>query len=656
MTGAAASLAVAQASPPQSARPIPFAGTLPHAALPPDAARDAIERIAHVGSWELCVDTGHTLWSAEMYRIVGLDPSTPSPATYREPSRRYAPETWQRIVAAIDRAVQAGERFECAVELSREDGSRRALIVRGEPCLDSAGRVQRVIGTTQDVTDLEGARRELLQATARHRLATRAASIGVWDWDIEAGCAHWDEVMLQLFGRAPGPALGLPAWMASVHPDDAARVEHAIQRCLADQAALDVTFRISGPAGAVRHIRATGGLHGRDECRPVHMIGTCLDVTRQREAELETLLEKALLCEFVRHAPAAIAMLDRDLRYLQVSERWLSEHGLVGQDIIGRSHYEIFPEMQEGRRETHQRALAGEILRGEDQPIEQRDGSVEWISWEVRPWHGLDGSVGGLMIFTLRTTARKRLELALERQKTELQRSNLNLERSNQELEQYAYIASHDLQEPLRAVVGCGQLLEQQFAAGLDVTARQLVGHMVEGGLRMQRLVSDLLAYSRVGTGERRAALVDTAGALRQATAQLEVAVAETGASIEADTLPGVIADPTQLVQLFQNLLGNALKYRSAEPPRVRVRAARAGAFFEFSVADNGIGIERQYFERIFVIFQRLHTRTAYPGTGIGLSLCRKIVERHGGRIWVESEPGRGSTFFFTLPADGEAT
>jgi PAS domain S-box-containing protein len=649
MTGAAASLAIAHASPASGARPIPFAGALPHASLPPDAARDAIERIAHVGSWELCVNTGQTRWSAEMYRIVGLDPAAPPPPTYREQARRYAPETWQRIVAATDRAVLAGESFECAVELSREDGSRRALIVRGEPRLDSHGRVQSVIGTAQDVTDLEGARRDLLLATARHRLATQAASIGVWDWDIEAGCGHWDEVMIQLFGQEPGPALGLPAWTASVHPDDAARVEEAIRRCQADQEPLDVTFRVLRPGGDVRHIKATGGLHGGAECRPVHMLGTCLDVTRQREAELEILREKALLREFVRHAPAAIAMLDRDLRYLQVSERWLSEHGLVGQDIIGRGHYEIFPEMPEGRRETHQRALRGEVLHGEDQPIELRDGSVEWISWEVRPWHAHDGSVGGLMIFTLRTSARKRLELALERQKAELQRSN-------QELEQYAYIASHDLQEPLRAVVGCGQLLEQQFSAGLDPTAQQLVAHMVEGGLRMQRLVFDLLAYSRVGTGERRAVLVDTASALRQATAQLEVAIAETNASIEADELPRVFADPTQVIQLFQNLLGNALKYRSAERPRVLVRARRVGAFFELSVADNGIGIDPRYFERIFILFQRLHTRTAYPGTGIGLSLCRKIVERHGGRIWVESEPGRGATFFFTLPADGEAT
>jgi PAS domain S-box-containing protein len=535
------------------------------------------------------------------------------------------------------------------VELSREDGSRRALIVRGEPCVDSDGHVRRVIGTAQDVTDLEGVRRELLQATARHRLATRAAAIGVWDWDIEAGCAHWDEVMRQLFGREPGPALGLPAWMASVHPDDAARVEEAIRRCQADQEVLDVTFRITGPTGSVRHIKATGALHGGAECRPVHMIGTCLDVTRQREAEIDTLRKKTLLREFVRHAPAAIAMLDRDLRYLQVSERWLSEHGLSGQDIIGRSHYEVFPEMPEGRRETHERALQGEVLSGEDQPIQQRDGSVEWISWEVRPWHAHDGSVGGLMIYTLRTSARKRLELALERQKAELERSNC-------ELEQYAYIASHDLQEPLRAIVGCGQLLEQQFASSVDPTARQLVRHMVEGGLRMQRLVSDLLAYSRVGTGERRAVTVDMTAALRQATAHLEVAMAETGAIIDADELPAVIADPTQVVQLFQNLLSNALKYKSAEPPRVRVHAARVGAFFEFSVADNGIGIDRQYFERIFVIFQRLHTRAAYPGTGIGLSLCRKIVQRHGGRIWVESAPGRGSTFFLTLPAGGEAT
>ena len=508
-------------------RSVPLTGALPHGALPPDAARDAIERIAHVGSWELCVATGHTRWSTEMYRIVGLDAAAPPPV-HGEQAQRYAPETWRRLVAAIERAVRSGDGFELGAELLRDDGTRRALIVRGEPCRDAAGRVERVLGTAQDVTDLEGIRRELLQT--------------------------------------------------------------------------------------------------------------------QREAQLEMLRKKAQLREFVRHAPAAIAMLDRDLCYLQASERWLIEHDLLGQDIIGRSHYDVFPEMPEGRRETHQRALGGEVLHGEDQPLTRPDGSIEWISWEVRPWHAHDGSVGGLMIFTQRTTARKRLELQLEQQKADL-------ERSNKELEQYAYIASHDLQEPLRAIVGCGQLLKR-YTATLDPAADQLIGHMVEGGLRMQRLVSDLLAYSRVGTGERRSVLLDSGAALRRAMAQLEVAIAETGASIEAEAMPLVVADPTQIVQLFQNLLGNAIKYKSAERPRVKVRAAPAGAFVEFSVSDNGIGIDQQYFDRIFVLFQRLHTRAAYPGTGIGLSLCRKITERHGGRIWVDSAPGRGSTFYFTLPGE----
>lgn len=624
-------------------RPVPSVGALPHGPLPPDAARDAIERIAHVGSWELNVDSGHTRWSTEMYRIVGLDVGAPLP-TAREQAKRYAPETWQRIVSAMDRAVQAGDTFELAVELQREDGARRALIVRGEPCRNAAGRVERVIGTAQDVTDLEGIRKELLQATARYRLATSAASIGIWDWDLITGTSHWDDVMRQLFGCEPGPAERLPAWAVNAHPDDTAAVAEAVRRCVREQAPLDVTFRIAGSGGALRHIKAAGVMHRGADGRPVRVIGTCLDVTLQREAQLETMRKKALLREFVRHAPAAIAMLDRDLRYVQASDRWLSEHGLAGRDIIGKSHYEIFPTMQEGRRETHQRALAGEVLRGDDQPITGADGSIEWINWEVRPWHALDGNVGGLMIFTQRTSARKRLELELERQKAEL-------ERSNKELEQYAYIASHDLQEPLRAVVACGQLLMQQASTGLEPMARQLVEHMVEGGMRMQQLVSDLLAYSRAGTQERRSMAVDTGAVLRQAMQQLEIAIAESRACIEADGLPVVWADPAQLVQLFQNLLGNALKYRRAEPPRVSVSAALSGEFFEFCVADNGIGIERQYFDRIFVLFQRLHTRAAYPGTGIGLSLCRKIVERHGGRIWLDSEPGRGTTFHFTLPA-----
>jgi hypothetical protein len=224
------------------------------------------------------------------------------------------------------------------------------------------------------------------------------------------------------------------------------------------------------------------------------------------------------------------------------------------------------------------------------------------------------------------------------------------LARSNADLEQFAYVASHDLQEPLRAVAGCVQLLQQRYKDQLDGRGHALIQHAVEGASRMQSFIQDLLSYSRVGTRGQSFEAVDCAAVLESALASLSVSIRESGAVITHGPLPKIAADRTQLTQVIQNLVSNALKFRGQHPPKVHIDAEQDNGAWRFAVCDNGIGIEPRYVERIFGIFQRLHTRREYPGTGIGLAICKRIVERHGGRIWVSSEPGQGATFFFTIP------
>ncbi|HEY9597526.1 MAG TPA: ATP-binding protein, partial [Cyanophyceae cyanobacterium] len=245
------------------------------------------------------------------------------------------------------------------------------------------------------------------------------------------------------------------------------------------------------------------------------------------------------------------------------------------------------------------------------------------------------------------------LEVRVQERTAELTEANTNLLHSNRELEQFAYVASHDLQEPLRAANSYAQLLARKYEGNLDAKADKYLGYIREGATRMQQLINDLLELSRVGTRGKALTPTDCEPVLRQVLENLQVAIAENKAIITHDSLPMVMGDETQLIQLFQNLISNALKFRREESPQIHICAIQQNNEWVFSIRDNGIGIEAEYFDRIFLIFQRLHGRSEYPGTGIGLAVCKKIMDRHGGRIWVESVPGEGTGFYFSLSGVG---
>jgi signal transduction histidine kinase len=253
----------------------------------------------------------------------------------------------------------------------------------------------------------------------------------------------------------------------------------------------------------------------------------------------------------------------------------------------------------------------------------------------------------------IRRALQEKRVLRLRREaEDELARKAEELTRSNADLEQFAYIASHDLQEPLRMVAAYTQLISERYRGKLDENADKFIGYACEGALRMQTLIQDLLAFSRVGRVGVTAVAVNCESAMADVLLTLVPAIRESGATVTHSILPVVWADPSQMTQVFQNLIGNALKFRGTDPPVVCVQAEKAGQDWLFSVSDNGIGIPPESAENIFVVFQRLHTRAEYSGNGIGLAVCKKIVERNGGKIWVEATPGGGSTFKFTLPCN----
>jgi PAS domain S-box-containing protein len=435
--------------------------------------------------------------------------------------------------------------------------------------------------------------------------------------------------------------------------------------------------------GSMLWVRETVKVMPRANNRPLVLV-VCEDITARREAQEELRRSEAFLAEGQRISHTG-------------SWGW---HLASGKLVWSEEHYRIFG-VEPGTPVTF--ALFLSRVDPADRPcVEKRldeavrarsgfdfefrivleDGSVKHLQGIGRPVRARGGELEEFIGTTMDITERKRADDALRkaheeleqrvRERTrDLERSNEQLARevaertraelvlaqrsqelvrSNAELEQMAYVASHDLQEPLRMVASYLQLLEQRYGGRLDADAHEFIGFAVDGAKRLQTLIDDLLAYSRVGTRARPLVPTDCSEVMETAQRALRVAIGESGARIECGPLPVVMGDAAQLTQLFQNLLANAIKFHGQAPPRITVRAEPDDGFWRFAVEDKGIGIAPEYFGRIFEMFQRLHSRSKYPGTGMGLAICRKIVERHGGRIWVEAAE-QGTVFKFTLPA-----
>lgn len=390
-----------------------------------------------------------------------------------------------------------------------------------------------------------------------------------------------------------------------------------------------------------REARRNEQIHGELE----KLNGVLDERVAERTRELRLSAERLRL--FIRHAPVALAMFDTKMRYLQVSHRWMADFHLGDRDLTGLCHYEVFPELSADWKEAHRRGLTGEVMRNESDVFHLHDGSRHYLRWELRPWRDGSDKIGGVILFCEDITRRREAEMQLAQKIKELARSN-------QELSQFAYVASHDLQEPLRMVASYTQLLAQRYRGRLDGDADEFIRYAVDGARRMQTLIEDLLAYSRVGTRGKEFRVEPVAQAVSNAMKSLALSLSETGSKVQVEDLPCVPCDILQLENVFQNLIGNAIKFRKKEQVcLVRISASKEGTDWVFRVEDNGIGLETRHFEKIFQVFQRIHTREEYPGNGIGLAICKKIVERHHGRIWLESQIGVGTVFFFTIPSKG---
>lgn len=372
------------------------------------------------------------------------------------------------------------------------------------------------------------------------------------------------------------------------------------------------------------------------------VLAAVVDVTARRALEATSVRLEHELQAFIESMPAAVSMKSTDGRYLLANKHFAAIYGIPADGITGKTDQEIFPsELADVLHESDQLVMRASHETLSEDTVHRPDGTRVYSTIKF-PLRNERNDVYATAAIALDITDRVEAQQQLARYAREL-------ERSNEDLQQFAYVASHDLQEPLRMVSGYCHLLSTRYKGRFDQDADEFLQFATEGAERMKRLIDDLLAYSRLGSRPTTPGDVSMDAVVADAIHNLQLAIAESEARIDVPPLPNLYGDRLRLVQLFQNLLSNALKFRGTSPPHIQIAAERSGEHWQFSVRDNGIGFNPAQADRIFLMFRRLHARGTYPGTGIGLALCRRIVEQHGGRIWAESAVGTGSTFVFTL-------
>jgi PAS domain S-box-containing protein len=501
-----------------------------------------------------------------------------------------------------------------------------------------------LVGFGLDTTELKLVERELHRSELRFRNLVEHSPVPVVFYNLGGELEHINGIFTKRFGYGPQDISTLNSLWGNLFPDEGYR-NYAVSRC-------NSTMKDSGDECECC-IAASDGSEKIVDVRGISIesgtIFTFVDITKRKQYENELKDHQRQLKLALDAQQAGTWVWDISGDTIDLDQRSMEIFG--GQGTGESLRMEDFKKIVHVKnRDDFERffSYAPADVDEHDLVIQlaEDEGSVRHVrlqSLTVRDGRGEPLSMVGICLdVSMEVKDRKRLKSALSKLKV-----------SNRELEQFAYIASHDLQEPLRMVGSYLQLIERRYSDKLDDDGHEFINYAVDGAYRMKEMINDLLSFSRVQTRGKELRPVSSVGAVEKAVTYLSPVIEERGAVVDFDGLPVVQADEDQLVNLFQNLIGNGIKFNNSDIPTVKIDALKQGNLYEFSVRDNGIGIDREYFEKVFVIFERLHGVGDYEGSGIGMAICKRTVERHGGRIWLDSEIGKGTTIKFTLPAEG---
>ena len=640
---------------------------------------DETARLAKVGGWEYDVRTDSLSWTNVVYEIHEVEPGfRPDLATG---IGFYTPEAQPLVRRAVEAVLERGEPFDFETRLITAKG--RTIWVRaiGSACLED-GVVVRIGGVFQDIdarkrveedlarhrarleelvaertSELETSRRSLLEAQA-------IAHLGSWEWDPARDELRGSAEFYELFGAPPESLRTQVQALALVHPDDRTGLREALDRALGPGAdgRFEATFRIPRPSGRPSHLHARGVVSREEDGRVTGVLGTCHDVTELREAEEALRESQYQLARIVAEAPFPIGLYAEDGEILLVNRAWCRISGFAPEEL--RTVRQWVEKAFGADRENARPEIPSPF--SPDPSIREGESAVRTKSGEKRFWDFSSAPVGLLrdgrrLVTTMAmdVTERRRAEEDLKAYREHLEEIVLArtaaLEAANRELESFSYSVSHDLRAPLRALDGFSALLAQEYEPLLDEKGHDYIARIRAAARQMAKLVDGLLSLSRLSRQGLAVSPIDVSALARKVADGLLALEPEREVRVEVQDGLSAEADPELLRIALDNLVGNALKFTSKKPSaRIEVGRTRRDGVTAFYVKDDGDGFDAAYASKLFVPFQRLHRPTEFPGTGIGLATVYRIIDRHGGRVWADSVPGAGATFYFTL-GGGEA-
>ncbi len=608
------------------------------------------QEIAHLGYWEWNVQSGLLYWSDELYRIYGLEPG--EGVSYEKYVSLLHPEDRARVEGIVAEALRTHASFDFYHRIIRPDGQERILHGEGEVVSAADGAVLRMFGTGHDVTGARRAEEILRESEERYRLLAENASDMIVRASPEGVFSYVSPACRTLLGFAPEELVGHSGY-DFIHPDDFAHIQQVHEDALEASDVVTAQYRLRMKNGDYVWVETTGrSILDPDTGQVAEIISVTRDISARRAAEERLrLLEASVSASLDGITISDVKEPDNPLVY--VSPGFERMTGYPVEEVLGRNcrFLQRDDREQSAIAQMRQAIKAGRqcrvVLRNY-----RKDGSLFWNELTLYPLHDRAGSLTHYVGIQRDISERKQAE-------QELARINAQLEQRNRELQDFAYVASHDLQEPLRKIRAFADLMREDYDDAVDENGRYYLERMQDAAARMSRLITDLLAYSRVTTKARPFDRVDLNEVAADVLSDLEVQISEVDGRVEVGPLPAIDADPTQMRQLLQNFIANALKFhRPGVRPVVALQASleddadgeEARAVCRLVIRDNGIGFDEKYLDRIFTPFQRLHSRSTYAGTGMGLAICRRIAERHQGRITARSRPGEGTTFIVTLP------